>query len=42
MEDSRKNTYELPVMKVIEIRQKGIICDSGEVPGFEHGWDLDF
>ena len=42
MEESRKNTYELPVMKVIEIKPKGIVCASGEVPDFYYGWDLEF
>ena len=42
MEESRKYTYDLPVTKVIEIKPKGIVCDSGEVPDMQHGWDLEF
>ena len=42
MEVSRIIKYEPPVTEVIEFRQEGIVCASGEVPDFQHGWDLDF
>ena len=42
MEESRKNIYTPPVTEVIEIKQGSVICVSGEIPVFEHGWDLDF
>lgn len=42
MEESHKNTYKAPVTEVIEIKQGSVICVSGEIPVFEHGWDLDF
>ena len=42
MEESRNNIYEPPVTEVIEMVQEGIVCASGEVPDFGHGWDLDF
>jgi hypothetical protein len=41
MEDNLKK-YNPPVTEVIELKAEGIICASGEVPGMEHGWDLDF
>ncbi|MBO4924423.1 MAG: hypothetical protein J5382_09930 [Bacteroidales bacterium] len=37
----KKTFYEDPVTEVIEIRQEGIVCASGEVPGMSHGWDID-
>lgn len=37
----KKTFYEAPVTEVIEIRQEGIVCASGEVPGMSHGWDID-
>ena len=42
MEVLRLITYESPVTEVIEVMSEGIVCASGEVPGMEHGWDLDF
>ena len=42
MEDLRLITYESPVTEVIEVKSKGIVCASGEVPDMEHGWDLVF
>jgi hypothetical protein len=42
MEDLRMITYETPVMKVVEVQSEDIICNSGEVPDMDHGWDLDF
>lgn len=42
MEYLRKNKYVLPVTEVIEFKHEGIICDSGEVPDMEHGWDIEF
>ena len=42
MEVLRLITYESPVT-VIEVMLEGsIVCASGEVPGMEHGWDLEF
>lgn len=37
-----KNTYESPVTEVIEIKQEGSFCNSGEIPEMEHGWDIVF
>ena len=42
MEESRKIIYEPPVTEVFVVKTEGIVCASGEVPGMEHGWDLDF
>jgi hypothetical protein len=42
MDESLKYTYEQPVTRVIEIRQAGMVCGSGEVPDMGHGWDLTF
>jgi hypothetical protein len=43
MEVLRLITYESPVTEVIEVMLEGsIVCASGEVPGMEHGWDLEF
>lgn len=42
MKYSSKNKYELPETAVIEFKHEGIICDSGEIPDMEHGWDLEF
>ncbi len=30
------------MMKVIEFNPEVNVCATGEVPGMEHGWDLDF
>jgi hypothetical protein len=38
----KKETYVAPVVLDLELSNEGIICASGEVPGMEHGWDLDF
>ena len=42
MEGLRLINYESPVTEVIEVKTEGIVCASGEVPGMEHGWDLDY
>ena len=42
MEESRKFTYVLPVAEVIEISHENMICQSGEIPTMEPGWDMSF
>jgi hypothetical protein len=37
-----KEPYVSPESEVLPLYNEGIVCASDEVPGMEHGWDLDF
>ena len=37
-----RQAYEAPSVEVLDVVPESIIAASGEVPGMEHGWDLDF
>lgn len=39
---NKKLIYEAPSVEVLEVRNEGIICASGEVPDMPRGWDFEF